>query len=421
MRRTATIDRRRAAANDGHPLGRLVAAALAAATAALLLVQPPATSARKPVISYVDGAGRFQLYDLERGRDLKQPPVPVANAAQFRWGMSLDGRFVVYTDAGRKLHLLDRFAGRELPLPGIDVYANPGNLTVSNLGLIGFDDNGNGPTAVYDYKQRKLIPTGFAAQNKQRQPKLSGDGRYLATTCLDAAQCVVDLGADSNPFVQDLMTRRDTGFGGEVDMRDEEHPCVNGDGSLVALDRQSPNANSPRDIFLYRRASGRLVPTPGLNSDEAETFCILDSAGRYLGFLFDNQEMRIYDRERARVMRLPDRGFDTRSTFSDILGASRLRVSPRRVRSGRAGRFLFELTTKADVHIAVERRVRRGWKRVGSLRRRHRIGGRNRIRFRARSRGRRWVRGRYRARLTATGGRRGEPAARKRAHFRVGG
>ena len=148
-----------------------------------------------------------------------------------------------------------------MALPGVDVYMNPGGLTVSNTGLIGFDDNGNGPAVLYDSGAGSFVETGLDAMNGHRQTRLSGDGRFLATTCVTG--CEVDLGGDASAYVQDLTAKADTGFPDDLtgaDDEDEEHPCVNADGSLVGVDITNP---MQRDIFLYDRAAGRARSAAG--------------------------------------------------------------------------------------------------------------------------------------------------------------
>jgi hypothetical protein len=382
----------------------VLSAALALLALAALAPTADAAGPRRPVASFVDANG-LHLFDLQKKREIKQPPVPVANPNTFRYGMSLDGRFVVYTDAKKNLHLLDRFNGQERPLPGIDTSNNPANLTASDAGLVAFDDNGNGPTQVYDSKARQFVSTGFAAKNKQRQPKLSGDGHYLATTCLDAAKCIKDLGADSNPYVQDLRTRTDTGFGGEVDKRDEEHPCTNDNGSLIALDRQNPNANSPRDVFLYERATAKLLPLP-MDPNAPETFCKMDATGNYVGWLFDNKAIKVFDRARSKFLGLPP-GLDERSALVSSIDVSKFRVT----RKG----FTFNLTSKANVRITISRKG----KKVGSVARKDRLNGKVFIKWNGHLHGRALKAGTYKATLKASGGQRDEKSKSAVKHFSV--
>ena len=212
---------------------------LALAVCVLVLTAPAAALAREPVISYVDENGVFRLYDEETESEVNPPPpVPApANFLGFRYGMSMNGRYIVYNDntAPRHLHLLDRATNTPVPLPGIDVYDNPDNLTVSNNGLIAFDNQGNGPTLVYDSAAGQFAVTGLLADNKSRQPRLSGDGRFLGTTCDDLTKCPAPT-AGADAFVQDLMGKSDTAFPADA-TRDEEHPCLNGDGPSSASTR----------------------------------------------------------------------------------------------------------------------------------------------------------------------------------------
>ncbi|MDP9227593.1 MAG: hypothetical protein M3M99_00905, partial [Actinomycetota bacterium] len=195
-----------------------VAVAAAAVLAALLL--PGAAAARKPVISHLDG-NQLSLYDAETGKDSAPLPVAIADPNTFRYGISKNGRFVFFNDANKKLHLLDRNGNREVPLPGIDIYANPGFLTVSNFGLLAFDDNANGPAVVYDSNSKQFVPTGFAANSGHRQTQLSGTGEFLATTCMQAGNCVVDPPSGVAPFVQSLASRTNAPVADDPN-RDEE-------------------------------------------------------------------------------------------------------------------------------------------------------------------------------------------------------
>ena len=299
----------------------------------IVLAIPAGASGREPIVSYVDGAGTFRLYDAQLDQELPPPPVPVPPGfPQFRWGMSLDGRYIVFNDADKRLHLLDRATSTQVPLPGIDidvnsdgvVDVNPGSLTVSNTGLIGFDANGNGPARVYSSVTKTFLDTGLDPDpanpsNGHRQTELSGDGRFLATTCLASGGCIVDLGSGSNPYVQNLTTKQDTGFP-NVAARDEEHPCIDGDGSLVGNDRQHPNNTSPRDVFVFDRSVSPVAPLTlaAINDPVKENaYCVLDAAGDYVGHFFDNTAFKLYERASGSFVTLPPgKTFDERSTLS---------------------------------------------------------------------------------------------------------
>lgn len=286
--------------------------------AALALLLPATAGARKPIISYVEG-NQLRLFDAETGQDLTPPAVPTPTPAQFRYGMSLNGRYIFFTDVDKKLHLLDRTTDQEVALPGIDIYVNPGFLTVSNDGLLAFDNNANGPAVVYDSTTQQFVNTGFPPMNGHRQTKLSGNGQFLATTCGPAAGCVVDLGSDSNPYVQNLGNQTDTGVP-DVAMRDEEDPCINGDGNLVGWHGGVLNAGDQKNVFIYNRASASFLSLPGLNDPvEDDTFCVLDAAGDYIGFQRENAGFKLYERASGTLLPLPNKPFDTLSTFSSPL------------------------------------------------------------------------------------------------------
>ena len=380
----------------------------------IVLAIPAGASGREPIVSYVDGAGTFRLYDAELDRELSPPPVPVPPGfPQFRWGMSLDGRYIVFNDADRRLHLLDRATGTQVPLLGIDIDANsdgavdvnPGSLTVSNTGLIAFDANGNGPARVYDSVAKSFVDTGLDPDpanpsNGHRQTELSGDGRFLATTCLASGGCIVNLGSGSNPYVQNLTTKQDTAFP-NVAGRDEEHPCIDGDGSLVGNDRQHPNNTSPRDVFVFDRSVSPIAPLTlaAINDPVKEdAYCVLDSPGDYVGHFFDNMAFKLYERTSQSFVALPaDKTFDERSTLSapysptidpgpetgdtTAPALTGLSMTRRRFRVGRrstpttaqrapAGTaFRYTLSETAQVSIRIEQRVRGLRLSVGGKRR----------------------------------------------------
>jgi hypothetical protein len=410
-------------------------------TLALLLLAPSAALAREPIISYVDETGSFRLYDEETEAEIDPPPAVSANFLGFKYGMSLNGRYIIFNDdpAPRKLHLLDRATNTQVPLPGIDVYTNPGSLTVSNAGLIGFDDNGNGPALVYNSATGQFVDTGLAPNNGHRQTRLSGDGLFLATTCNDS-NCVDDLDTGSDPYVQDLATKLDTAFPNDANF-DEEHPCVDADGSLVGLDKRPSAGDAEKDIFLFDRSASppQQIPLPGLNTaDKRDEFCVIDAVGDYIGFFFDNTAFRVYHRATQTFLSLPsDKEFGTTSLFSaqypppqtgggnnppppppgDVTrpGLRRLRMTHRRFRpQRRATAFRFVLSEQADVRIAIRRRG----KRIGAIVRADRPAGPNRIYFSGRVRGRKLKPGAYVAALFATDAA-GNTSAPKLIGFRV--
>lgn len=391
---------------------------LALVLCALLLLAPATALARYPVISYIDENGVFRLYDAEFGSELDPPPVP-ANFLGFRYAISPDGRYIVFNDdpAPRKLHLLDRATNTQVPLPGIDVYTNPGGLTVSNNGLIGFDDNGNGPALVYSSATGQFVETGLAASNDRREPRLSGDGVFLGT---------IDAGPDA--YLQNLVTKTDTGFPKDL-LVEEEHPCINGDGSRFGFDKR-PGIGLPFDVYVYDRSAPTplALSLPGMNDPvKDETNCVLDADGAYVGLTYDQSgaaTFRVFQVASGEFLTLPpDKEFDSRSLFSAPFQAPppggggggaaapppsgdrtkpevrRLRMTHRRFRPGRrATAFRFRLSEPARVRIVIRRRGRL----AGTIRRRGLGAGANSISFNGRLRRRNLRPGPYDAVLIAT-------------------
>lgn len=338
---------------------------LLVATAALLAFSSPAW-ARKPLISYLDAQGNFKLYDAETGSSLSPPvPVPPGGANQFRWGMSLDGRYIVFTDANMKLHLLDRLNDQQVALPGIDKVANPGNLTVSDTGLIAFDDNSNKPTYVYDSVAEKFVDTGLGdadpsnPTNVQRQPRLSGDGKFMAMTCFDNAMtsCFTTNDMDSDVFLLNLATKQQVpNFPDEAmgNGKDEEHPCINNDGTLIAVEKPNP---MQKDIVLYQRSGAAFaaLPTPNLNDPaNDDRFCQLSPGGGYISDI-QNNVYKLYARSSSSFVTLPNLPFDSRSTLSAPYvppapsSAATKCAGKQATFVGTAGRDLIKGTKKRDV------------------------------------------------------------------------
>ncbi|MEA2444555.1 MAG: hypothetical protein QOJ12_1847 [Thermoleophilales bacterium] len=264
--------------------------------------------ARKPVVAYVDAQSHLVLYDAEAGSNLAAPSltIPLVNNIR-RFSVSFDGRFVVWVDSQLKIHLYDRSVNAERALPGIDVYTagmdRPAGLSVSDGGLVAFDDNSNGPAVAYDSNARAFAPTGLAAGNGHRQSHLSANGALLATTCnRGSMKCVVeDGGMGSRLFVQNLTTRTDTALA-DLTPNDEEHPCISGDGRIVGAD----SGMTKKDVHLYDRTTSTAVNTGGLNAAGTdEVNCVLDTTGSYVGLDDNAGNFRMFDRGANAFVALP--------------------------------------------------------------------------------------------------------------------
>jgi Ca2+-binding RTX toxin-like protein len=325
------------------------AALLAAATTALLLALATTASARAPIIAFVE-QGTLKQYDAETEKFLAPVPIPVTSVQQFRYGISQNGRYVVFNDENRDLHLFDRQRRRELPLPGINVYNNPAFPSVSNGGRIAFDDNGNGPALVYDGIAGAFLPTGFPANNDHRQPQINGGGALLATTC-PGPDCAVNLGNDSNPFVQDLQALGDTGVPDD-DNEDEEDPCISGSGRFVGWHKGNP---MQKDVFLFDRRDGTLAAPPGMNDPVLDdTFCVLDVAGDYVGFMRENDPvMRLYQRDDGELIPLPSAVGPRDNNIGNLFSAPRC---SRRYADviGSEGKDVLKGTKRSEVFLGLE-------------------------------------------------------------------
>ncbi len=282
---------------------------LALLTVGLLLIVTAPVAARKPVVAYIDpSTGVFLLYDTETATSPSAPSLPTGIT---RYSMSSDGRYVAYSHPTTKaIHLFDRQTSGELPLPGIDIVANPGSPSVSDAGLIAFDDNGNGPARVYDSLAGTFLATGLPANNGHRQTRLSADGNRLASTCLGGfagSPCAVDLGGDGAVFVQNLVLGLDTAFPDDVAVAgepSENRPCIDADGSLVGFDAFAGGATG-NNVYLYDRGLGALVPVPALQTAAAERERALDVDGSYVGVMDNDGNASVYHRAGAAFLALP--------------------------------------------------------------------------------------------------------------------
>jgi hypothetical protein len=361
MAQSFTAPRRASAAPrsaDNHLMRRSRRCCLAVCS--LLLLAPATAAARRPVVSYIDEHGALRLYDAAMEKDIHPPPVPTFRPIkQFRYGISANGRYVVYNDSAQNLHLLDHARRSEVPLPGVNVYTNPGNLSVSNSGRIAFDNNGNGPARVYDGVRRRLVDTGLPADNGHRQTRVSADGHFLASSCTE--RCISDTGGGADVFLQDLRTRSDTGFAADKS-RDEEYPCLNGDGSRLALDAAAaPPADQQHDVFLFR--NGLLWSLDTGVPNEEDQYCALDPSGGFLSFVTAPTTFKLYDMWGKFVTSPADRQFDRISVLTNEFrgdrtrpSVRRFRITPRRFAVGRgATAFRFVLSEPARVRNYVWR------------------------------------------------------------------
>ena len=174
---------------SGPPIRRARGWLVASAAVVAMGSAAAPASARGPVIAYLSASRQLQLYDSQAGAAVSAPALTVKNT-QNAFAVSFDGRYIAYiAKSDGDIHLFDRVANAEITLPGINVYTSggefPDDLSVSDTGLIAFDDGGNGGTVVYNSATGAFVPTGLSTSgNGPRDPALSGDGKFLATTCI---------------------------------------------------------------------------------------------------------------------------------------------------------------------------------------------------------------------------------------------
>ena len=143
----------------------------------------------------------------------------------------------------------------------------------------------------------------MAADNGQRQTRLSADGHVLATTCL--SHCVTPTGGDADAFVQDLRTRTNIPFPDDLSApnKDEEHPCIDARGRIVGIDAGNPVT---KGIFLYDRTARAPVPVPRLNDPARdETHCALDASGTHVAAEDNAGAVRLLDITADTLVPLP--------------------------------------------------------------------------------------------------------------------
>jgi hypothetical protein len=338
-------------------------------------------------------SGQLTFYDSELGTNVPAPALTVAIVNGLaRFTVSQNGRYIAYLDTASKVHLFDRSTSSEVALPG---FTGPGlALSVSNTGLIANDDNNNGPPSLYDAAAHapvnpNLVPDDATPTNGHRQSHLSGDGHFLATTCL--THCVkTDTGDSDDPdlYVQDLTSSppHDTAFPDSLagHAKNDEHPCVNGTGSIVG-DDIAVGANN-RDIALFDRSSSpvKVVNLPGLNGATDDHDCVLDAGADYVGFYRETVGTRVYERSSGTFLTLPQAIVDTgRIWFSAPYSPSSADTTPPEFLSarltnrafsvgGRATRpalhrrgvargttFVYELSEAAQVHFKIKQRRHR--------------------------------------------------------------
>src|SRR5205807_467934 len=108
---------------------------------------------------------------------------------------------------------------------------------------------------------------------------LSGDGTFLATTCITGATSTCPdpnlNNGHATLFLENLVTETDVGLpvidpnagpGGT----DEEHPCLDQTGDLVGADAVDANPTHS-DVYIYDRSTGSDLNITNLNDPPNST------------------------------------------------------------------------------------------------------------------------------------------------------
>ncbi|MBY0230700.1 MAG: hypothetical protein K2W96_15545 [Gemmataceae bacterium] len=160
---------------------------------------------------------------------------------------------------------------------------------------------------LYDVPGKKLldVPGLNKPSEDARMPSISGDGKTLAFVRLKR-------GASTDLHLHDRAAGKgiDAPPGLNSPKLDIE-PSLSRDGNLVAFVSDRAGGKGGRDIHLFDRAKGKLVPLPGLNSAAHEQSPSLSPGGRFIAFVSERtkgegeRDVWLYDRARGRLLPTP--------------------------------------------------------------------------------------------------------------------
>jgi Tol biopolymer transport system component len=232
-----------------------------------------------------------------------------------------DGRFCAITyelenNTGR-IHFWDRKENKLVDLPTINDSPNAqmGPSLTGTGSLLAFVA-WNRPQAIgqgwkvflYDMAAKKLLdmPNLNSQSFNDRQPALSGDGRFIAfTSNRKGGVGLTDI------YLYDRRESRLIDVPGLNSKHMDMEPSLSADGNLIAFVSDRPGGSGGRDIYLFDRAANKYLPLPGLNSLAHEMSPSLSSDGRFIAFVSERlggegeRDIYLYDRQAQKLLPTP--------------------------------------------------------------------------------------------------------------------
>ena len=246
------------------------------------------------------------------------------NRSDHHPALSRDGKLCVFAAevVGKvsSIQYWDIGAKKTIALPSLNKTPNTQMApSISSDGhLIAFEawnrpgSAGRWDVMLYDHSAKKLLdtPNLNSSPGDERKPALSRDGRWIAfTTNASDGAGQTDIRLYDRKTGQILMLPKLNS------PHTDTEPSLSADGRLIAFVSNRPMndrlAAGTRDIYLYDRASERLLPLPGLNSPGQEQSPSLSADGRFLAFVSERldsageRDIFVYDRETKTLLPTP--------------------------------------------------------------------------------------------------------------------
>lgn len=308
---------------------RLCTLLLLFAPAALLVAQTPSEQPPRGKIliafsSYRERPKHPQIYFYEHDGVANGKVVgsvdTVNQRSDYHPSLSADGRYCVFASEKEnetsRIFLWDAAEKKLVTLPKLNDSPNAQlHPTLSGdgrlLAFAAWDRPGSSQrwdVLGYDVPGQKFLalPAVNTTKFDERQPSLSGDGRWLA---------YVSNRPDGAGLSDLQLYDRTAGKLVEVPGLNapglDFTPSLSGDGNLIAFASDRPGCVGGRDVYLFDRKAGKLLPLPGLNSVAHEQTPCLSPDGRYLAFVSERvrgageRDVYLYDRAAGKLLPTP--------------------------------------------------------------------------------------------------------------------